>query len=44
MNIVLHGYPTAAIWRENTLSSPHFVNNEPQKDIEERDRFYYTVT
>jgi type I restriction enzyme M protein len=28
MNMVLHGCPTAEIWRENTLSSPHFVNND----------------
>ncbi|WP_298282833.1 class I SAM-dependent DNA methyltransferase [Acidocella sp.] len=28
MNMVLHGCPTAEIWRENTLSSPHFINND----------------
>jgi type I restriction enzyme M protein len=27
MNMVLHNCPTAEIWRENTLSTPHFVNN-----------------
>jgi type I restriction enzyme M protein len=26
MNMVLHDCPTAEIWRENTLSSPHFKN------------------
>jgi type I restriction enzyme M protein len=28
MNMVLHNCPTAEIWRDNTLSSPHFVNND----------------
>lgn len=27
MNMVLHDCPTAEIWRDNTLSAPHFVNN-----------------
>ncbi|WP_460252466.1 AbrB/MazE/SpoVT family DNA-binding domain-containing protein [Acidiphilium sp. MT5] len=38
------GDPFARSWRKNTLSSPHFVNNEPQKDIEEHERFYYIIT
>ncbi|ACB96244.1 type I restriction-modification system subunit M [Beijerinckia indica] len=28
MNMVLHDCPTAEIWRDNTLSAPHFVNND----------------
>ncbi|HQT86854.1 MAG: type I restriction endonuclease subunit M [Acidiphilium sp. 37-64-53] len=28
MNMVLHNCPTAEIWRDNTLSAPHFVNND----------------
>lgn len=28
MNMVLHNCPTAEIWRGNTLSTPHFVNND----------------
>jgi type I restriction enzyme M protein len=28
MNMVLHDCPTAEIWRGNTLSSPHFKNND----------------
>jgi type I restriction enzyme M protein len=28
MNMVLHNCPTAEIWRDNTLSSPHFANND----------------
>jgi type I restriction enzyme M protein len=28
MNMVLHDAPTAEIWRDNTLSAPHFVNND----------------
>ncbi|WP_104202615.1 type I restriction-modification system subunit M [Billgrantia saliphila] len=27
MNMILHDYPTAEIWRGNTLSSPYFKNN-----------------
>ena len=27
MNMVLHDCPTAEIWRGNTLSTPHFINN-----------------
>jgi type I restriction enzyme M protein len=27
MNMVLHDCPTAEVWRGNTLSQPHFVNN-----------------
>lgn len=26
MNMILHGYPTAEIWRDNTLAAPHFKN------------------
>ena len=28
MNMVLHDCPTAEIWQDNTLSSPHFTQNE----------------
>ena len=28
MNMVLHNCPTADIWRDNTLSNPHFVDNK----------------
>ncbi|GAB4330543.1 MAG: type I restriction-modification system subunit M [Calditrichia bacterium] len=28
MNMFLHGYPTAEIWRGNTLSDPHFKNRD----------------
>lgn len=28
MNMFLHGYPTAEIWRGNTLSDPHFKNKD----------------
>ncbi|MGC9271940.1 N-6 DNA methylase, partial [Acidiphilium sp.] len=28
MNMVLHNSPTADIWRDNTLSAPHFLNND----------------
>jgi type I restriction enzyme M protein len=26
MNMILHGHPTAELWRGNTLSAPHFKN------------------
>ncbi|MHB1058560.1 MAG: type I restriction-modification system subunit M [Rhodanobacter sp.] len=26
MNMILHGHPTAELWKDNTLSSPHFVD------------------
>lgn len=26
MNMILHGHPTAEVWRGNTLASPHFKN------------------
>lgn len=26
MNMILHGYPTADIWRDNTLAAPYFKN------------------
>jgi type I restriction enzyme M protein len=28
MNMILHGHPTAELWRGNTLSSPHFKNKD----------------
>jgi len=28
MNMILHDCPTAVIWQDNTLSTPHFVNND----------------
>ena len=28
MNMILHDCPTAEIWRDNTLSSPHFKGND----------------
>jgi len=28
MNMILHGYPTAELWRGNTLSSPYFKSDE----------------
>ncbi|MEN8218916.1 MAG: type I restriction-modification system subunit M [Pseudomonadota bacterium] len=28
MNMWLHGYPSAEIWKDNTLSSPHFKNKD----------------
>jgi type I restriction enzyme M protein len=28
MNMVLHGHPTAELWRGNTLSAPHFKNKD----------------
>ena len=27
MNMILHDYPTAELWRDNTLSRPYFKNN-----------------
>ncbi len=26
MNMILHGHPTADLWRDNTLAAPHFTN------------------
>ena len=26
MNMILHGHPTADLWRGNTLAAPHFKN------------------
>ena len=26
MNMILHGHPTAELWKDNTLSSPHFAD------------------
>ena len=28
MNMILHGHPTAELWRGNTLASPHFKNKD----------------
>lgn len=28
MNMILHGHPTADLWRGNTLATPHFKNND----------------
>ncbi len=28
MNMILHGHPTAELWRGNTLSAPHFKNRD----------------
>ena len=28
MNMILHGHPTAEIWRGNTLAAPHFKNRD----------------
>ena len=28
MNLILHGHPTAEVWRANTLASPHFKNQD----------------
>lgn len=28
MNMILHGHPTADVWRGNTLSTPHFKNDQ----------------
>ena len=28
MNMILHGHPTAELWRGNTLSTPYFKNDE----------------
>ena len=28
MNMFLHGYPTADLWRDNTLAAPHFKNRD----------------
>ena len=28
MNMILHDSPTAEIWKDNTLSSPHFKEND----------------
>ena len=32
MNMILHGHPTAELWRGNTLSEPHFKNKLKNKD------------
>lgn len=28
MNMILHNYETAEIWQDNTLSSPHWTQND----------------
>ncbi len=28
MNMILHGHPTAELWRQNTLSEPHWKNED----------------
>ncbi len=28
MNMILHGHPTAELWRGNTLAAPHFKNSD----------------
>ena len=28
MNMILHGHPTAELWRDNTLATPHFKNKD----------------
>lgn len=28
MNMILHAHPTAEIWRDNTISAPHFKNKD----------------
>ncbi len=28
MNMILHGHPTAELWRGNTLASPHYKNSD----------------
>src|SRR6476661_1664013 len=28
MNMILHGHPTAELWRDNTLSTPHFKSKD----------------
>ena len=28
MNMILHGHPTAELWRANTLTAPHFKNKD----------------
>ena len=28
MNMILHGHPTAELWRDNTLSAPYFKNSD----------------
>ena len=30
MNLILHGHPTADVWRANTLASPYFKNQDGQ--------------
>ncbi len=34
MNMWLHGYPSAGIWKGNTLSSPHFVKDNKLKQFD----------
>ncbi|MFV9677953.1 MAG: type I restriction-modification system subunit M, partial [Methanosarcinales archaeon] len=34
MNMILHGNPTAEIWQDNTLSLPHFMNDNALKTFD----------
>ncbi|MGX5729700.1 N-6 DNA methylase [Pseudoxanthomonas beigongshangi] len=33
MNMILHGHPTAELWKDNTLSSPHFIDGRGQLKV-----------
>lgn len=34
MNMILHNNPTAEIWPDNTLSNPHWINNQSLKTFD----------
>ncbi|WP_036489744.1 class I SAM-dependent DNA methyltransferase [Myxosarcina sp. GI1] len=34
MNMILHGHPTAEVWQDNTLSTPHFKDGEHLKTFD----------
>src|SRR5690554_2904458 len=34
MNMILHGYPTADIWRDNTLAAPYFTDGDSLKTFD----------
>jgi len=34
MNMILHGYPTAEIWRDNTLAAPYFTDGDNLKTFD----------
>ena len=38
MNMILHDYPTAEIWQDNTLSNPHFKRRRQPQDLRLRGR------